>query len=344
MNPIETEVDSVDTLDALYDVLEQRDYEPLWTIKGALTPEPTTAMIPRLWKFAEVRALIARAGDLISAEDAERRVLALKNPGTAEYEVARATDNLWAAMQMVLPGEVAPAHRHTPAALRYIVEGRGGFTAVDGRRCDMEVGDFVTTPNWTWHEHGNEGTVPMIWLDGLDLPMVHSMHAVFVERHDGPVPSRPLRPSALRTHLLRPTVQGGTADPTLLWKLDDALQALDALGETEADAFDDLRLEYSDPDTHGSALPTMAAFIQRLRPRTQTRAHRHTSSAVYHVIQGVGATDVDDIRLEWEPGDTFAVPTWALHRHQAAQDALLFSYSDEPAIRALGLLRERADA
>lgn len=132
----------------------------------------------------------------------------------------------------------------------------------------------------------------------------------------------------------------------LVWKLSDALAALDALQGIEGDPFDDLRLEYCDPDTHGSALPTMSAYVQRLRRETKTRAHRHTSSAVYHVIEGEGRTVADDVKLEWAKGDTFAIPTWALHRHEVLgdQDALLFSYSDEPAIRALGLLRERADS
>jgi gentisate 1,2-dioxygenase len=346
MDPTAPTIGDVETLEEFYEVLERNHYEPLWTIEGALTPEPTTAMVPRLWSYEEVRELIARAGDLISAEDAERRALSLKNPGTADHEIARATDTLWAAIQMVLPGEIAPAHRHTPAALRYIIEGSGAYTAVDGRRCDMEVGDFVITPNWSWHEHGNEGDVPMIWLDGLDLSIVHAMHSVFVERREGPVPPQPAPPAALRTATLRPTIEIGEPAPTLVWKLSDALAALDALEDAEGDPFDDLRLEYCDPNTHGSALPTMAAYIQRLRRGVQTRWHRHTSSAVCHVIRGEGRTVVDGIELHWARGDTFAIPTWALHRHESLgdNDALLFSYTDEPTIRALGLLRERADS
>ena len=346
MDPTAPTIGDLETLDQLYDVLERHHYEPLWRIEGALTPEPTTAMVPRLWSYGEVRALIARAGDLISAEDAERRVLSLKNPGTADYEIARATDTLWAAIQMVLPGEIAPAHRHTPAALRYIIEGSGAYTAVDGRRCDMEVGDFVITPNWSWHEHGNDGDAPMIWLDGLDLSIVHAMHAVFVERPDGPVPRQPAPPAALRSATLRPTIEIGKPSPTLVWKLADAVAALDAMQELDGDPFDDLRLEYCDPDTRGSALPTMAAYVQRLRRGAPTRSHRHTSSAVYHVISGAGRTVADDLELLWSPGDTFAIPTWSLHRHEslADQDALLFSYTDEPTLRALGLLRERAES
>jgi len=336
----------VGTLDDLYGVLAQRDYAPLWTMHGALTPEPTTAMVPRLWRYDEVRALIVRAGELISAEDAERRVLALRNPGTAPHEVARATDTLWAAIQMVLPGEIAPAHRHTPAALRYVIEGSGAYTAVDGRRCEMEVGDFVITPSGSWHEHGHDGEGPMIWLDGLDLSIVHALHAVFVERHEGGIPSLPQAPASLRAGALLPRLPHEHPAPTLVWKLADALEALDALRDADGDPFDDLRIEYRDPASNGPALPTMAAFLQRLRGGVALRAHRHTSSAVYHAIRGEGRTVVNGVALEWAPGDTFAIPAWALHRHEplGGEDALLFSFSDEPALRALGLLCERADA
>ncbi|MDW5593434.1 cupin domain-containing protein [Conexibacter stalactiti] len=340
----EDAADGVETLEDLYRVLDERDYEPLWTMKGALTPEPTTAMVPRLWRYDEVRSLIERAGGLISAEDAERRVLALRNPGTAEHEVARATDTLWAAMQMVLPGEVAPAHRHTPAALRYIVEGKGAYTAVDGRRCEMEVGDFVITPNWTWHEHGHEGEGPMIWLDGLDLSIVHAMHACFVERHEGPIPQQPMASAARRAGTLQPLLAEDHPAPTLVWKLADAERALAELADAEGNPFDDLILEYRDPATNASALPTMSAYIQQLRPATATRSHRHTASTVYHVIRGEGRSVIDGRAFDWAPGDTFVVPTWALHSHETADGALLFSFSDAPALRALGLLRERADA
>lgn len=177
---------AIASLDELYAVLPERCYTPLWTIKGALTPEPVTQMVPYLWSYGETRELIMRAGDLISAADAERRVLAYRNPGTAEHELARTTDTLWAAVQLVLPGELAPPHRHTPAALRYVIEGIGAHTSVDGVRYEMRAGDVVLTPNWAWHEHGHDGSGPMIWLDGLDLPLVHTLNLVFAEFGGGP--------------------------------------------------------------------------------------------------------------------------------------------------------------
>jgi gentisate 1,2-dioxygenase len=312
---------AIASLDELYETLPGHDLAALWTMKGALTPEPATRMVPHLWRWDEVRGLMLRAGDLVSAQDAERRVLAYRNPGTAGHELARATDTLWAAVQMVLPGEVAPAHRHTPAALRFIIEGSGGYTLVDGERCDMEFGDVVLTPAWSWHEHGNAGDAPVLWLDGLDLPIVGATRAVFTERGGAEPPARPA--------------------PAPIYKYGDAIGELDGRRNDHGDPYDDLILEYRDPGSGGPALPTMSAYLQLLRAGTHTRAHRHTASVVYHVAQGTGHSIVGGARLDWAPGDTFAVPVWAAHEHASDpdDDAVLFSFSDAPVLEALGLLR-----
>ena len=311
----------IGSLEDLYGVLQERQYAPLWRIQGALTPTPRTKMVPCLWRHAEVRELIMRAGELISAEEADRRVLAFVNPGRDEHEIPRTTDTLWAALQLVLPGEVAPPHRHTPAALRYVIEGEGGYTVVDGERVEMQAGDFVVTPNWTSHEHGHDGDGPMLWLDGLDLPMVHTLHLVFAEFGN------------LQTD------EHDAEAPTLIWKLAEVEAALRAQDPT---SHDDLILEYRDPQRSGPLMPTLTAAMQLLRPGVQTQAHRHTSSAVYHVVRGAGWSQIADTRLEWSAGDTFALPVWAEHHHANPGDseALLFSFSDRPAIEALGLYRE----
>jgi gentisate 1,2-dioxygenase len=302
-------------------------------------------MVPYLWHYAEARELIMRAGDLISAEDAERRVLAFRNPGTADHELPRATDTLWAAVQLVLPNEVAPAHRHTPAALRYIIEGSGAYTVVDGRRCSMEEGDVVLTPNWAWHEHGHGGEGPMIWLDGLDLPMVHTLHLVFAEH--GPArtePARAIASSGLGRGELQPRWSEASRPQTLVYKLADADAAFAQLREEEADPYDDVIIEYRNPFGDQPVLPTMSASIQLLRPGVSTRAHRHTAGVVYHVVRGSGSSIIAGQQFDWTEGDTFAVPTWAEHSHAnlGAKDAVLFSFSDAPALEKLGLLRERA--
>lgn len=335
----------ITSLEELYAVLPDRNYEPLWRIKGALTPTPATQMVPFLWRYEEAKRLILDAGDLISAEDAERRVLAFKNPGTSPHEIARTTDTLWAAIQLVLPGEVAPPHRHSATALRFIVEGEGAYTVVDGRRCDMDAGDFLLTPNWSWHEHGHAGSGPMIWLDGLDLPMVNTLKLIFTE-HSGAPDAGELPEAAplLRSGGLQPSWVDAPEATTLAWKLRDVEQALEELRGEAGSPHDDLILEYRDPRTGGPVLTTLSASMQLLRPGTETASHRHTSSAVYHVVRGTGWSQIGDQRLEWGPGDTFALPYWFEHHHgnPTSEDALLFSFSDEPAIRALGLYRESA--
>jgi gentisate 1,2-dioxygenase len=334
--------DGIESLEDLYKALPPLNYEPLWTMKGALTPEPATQMVPVLWHYREVRDLIMRAGELISAADADRRVLAFKNPGTSEHEMARSTDTLWAAMQLVLPGEIAPPHRHTAAALRYIVEGSGGYTVVDGRRVDMDKGDFLLTPNWSWHEHGHAGEGPMIWLDGLDLPMMNTLKLIFAEFGADEIPRRPLPGDALRAGDVAPRWAGAPDAPTLIWKLADVEAALEELRGEDGSPFDDLIVDYRDPQTGGPVMPTLSASMQLLRPGVQTQAHRHTFSAVYHVVRGSGSSTIAGQRFDWAEGDTFALPTWAEHSHEnpGSDDAVLFSFTDEPALRALGLVRE----
>jgi gentisate 1,2-dioxygenase len=339
------QAENTEALERLYDVLGSRNLKPLWTMEGALTPEPSTQMIPYLWRYAEVKDFISQAGGLISAEDAERRVLAFVNPGTAAHEVARATDTLWAALQLVLPGEVAPGHRHNAAALRFIIEGEGAYTIVDGYRYPMEHGDLVLTPNWSWHEHGHEGGTPMLWLDGLDIPMVHSMHLVFADFSGGPAgPARTAQPSSFNSEFVPRWESAPTSKP-LIYKLADIERVFDRLQDEAGSPYDDLIVEYQDPTTNQPVLPTISAYMQKLRAGVETRAHRHTSSAVYHVVRGSGRTTIGDTLLEWGPGDTFALPTWAVHKHvnPTDQDAMLFSFSDAPALASLGLLRASED-
>ncbi len=311
-----------------YDRLGPLHYEPLWRMAGALTREPATAMEPYLWPYSQARSLVEEAGALISAEDANRRVLAFRNPGCAPHEIARATDTLWAAVQLVLPGETAPAHRHTPAALRMIIDGSRGYTTVDDQRYEMHPGDLILTPNWTWHAHGHTGDAPMLWLDGLDLPLIHSLHTVFAEF---PSPGDPL-----------PVDNPDGRPQTHLFPFSDMKRALEDRRDEPGDPFDDIILEYRNPGTGSPVMPTIAAAMQLLRAGAEKRAHRHTHSVVYHAVSGSGRSIVGGKRFNWNAGDTFAVPTWVPHQHlnPGSHDALLFSYSDAPVLQALGLYRE----
>ncbi|MEZ0302987.1 MAG: cupin domain-containing protein, partial [Hyphomicrobiaceae bacterium] len=166
---------------AFYDRIDKDNMTALWTVMGALiTPEPRSACVPALWRFDAIRTAMLEAGKLITAKEAERRVLVLENPGMRGQ--SKITTSLYAGVQLVMPHEVAPAHRHSQSALRFILEGRGAHTSVDGERTIMQPGDFVITPYMAWHDHGNDTDEPMFWLDGLDIPLIQFLDASFVER------------------------------------------------------------------------------------------------------------------------------------------------------------------
>src|SRR5213082_583913 len=164
----------------LYRRMDKHNTAPLWEVLHALIPDtPLTRCKPYLWKYKDVRLYIMEAGKLISAKEAIRRVLVLENPGMRGESCI--TQSLYAGLQLILPGEIAPSHRHSQSALRFIVEGSGAYTAVDGERTTMVPGDFIITPSWTWHDHGNESDVPVVWLDGLDIPLIRFLDAGFAE-------------------------------------------------------------------------------------------------------------------------------------------------------------------
>jgi len=256
-----------------------------------------------------------------------------------------------AAVQILLPGEVARAHRHTPTAIRFIMEGEGGFTSVDGERVYMAPGDLILTPSFTWHDHGNETSHRVVWMDGLDIPLVQALNAMFFQFYSEPqVPlTRPNNASGkLHGHVsLSPTwiKERPRSSPLLLYSWEKTWPSLEALADAEGDPHDGIALEYTHPQTGRSLLPTMACWIQMLRPGERLTAHRQTGSAVYYVVQGTGETIIDGRRFAWGKGDIITLPSWALHEHanRSARDAaVLFSIQDRPVLEALGLYREEA--
>jgi gentisate 1,2-dioxygenase len=282
----------------------------------------------------------------MTAEEAERRVLMLINPGLEGKPAA--TSNLFAGIQLLLPGEIARTHHHTPSALRFVIEGEGGYTSVSGEKAPMQKGDYLTTPNWTWHDHGNEGDGPVLWLDGLDMPFVINMDAVFFEEfgEERQPLTRPVDDSIRRWGSnLRPTWEqpGGDYSPVLNYKWSTTRAALQELRGDKGSPYDGVIMEYINPYTGGPTIPTMSAYLQLLRRGERTLAHRHVPSTVYHVAEGGGHSIIGGQRFDWEEGDTFVVPAWSWHEHAARDgDAVLFSFSDRPILRSFGLDREEA--
>ena len=337
-------------LASFYQDLESYSTAALWTVQEqALVSEPRSKALPHVWRWQELRPQAMRAAQLIGTQDAERRVIMLLNPGLAGRIAT--TNSLFSGLQIVMPGEAARAHRHTPAALRYIIESDGGHTTVNGDRIPMLPGDLVLTPNWTWHDHGNTTGNPIIWLDGLDLPLTHMLEAVFYEPY-----SEDIQPITLPTDSsliaygsgsLRPSWERPTAahSPLLHYPWDQTWSALQRLAPVaDGSPFDGVVLEYTNPNTGGPVMPTMACHIQLLRPGEGTKAHRHTASAIYHAVEGEGFSVVDGQRLDWEEKDVFCVPGWAFHEHvnaSATHPVVLFSFTDSPVLQALSLLREQ---
>lgn len=332
-----------DEMQRFYNTTTQVGLVPAWMSRGL---ERKPKVVPYLWRWADALPLVRESGDLVTPDrDVERRVLRLANPGLEHGT----TQTISAALQLLLPGERAPAHRHTPTAIRWILEGEGAYTTVQGDKCYMERGDLILTPTWTWHDHGNEGDGPMIWLDALDTPLVHHLEATFYEPYpedQQPIESVGSSERKYATGGLRPAWEAPKVDHSSLWhyKWDRTYDALWRLAQVGSSPFDDIAMEYSDPVTGGPVLRTMACWIQMLRPGLSTQAHRHSSSAVYQVFQGEGYTVVDGQRIDWTAGDLFVVPSWTWHEfvNESGQEAILFSIQDTPLMKSLALYREEA--
>jgi gentisate 1,2-dioxygenase len=338
--------------EAFYAELPALGLGALWNVmSNALTREPRVRSVPHLWRWRDVRPLVLRSGELVTTEEAERRVLMLLNPALPPEEI-KVVGNLYAGIQLILPGEVARTHHHTPNAIRFVIEGEGGYTTVSGERSVMQKGDFLTTPIWTWHDHGSDGSGPVMWLDGLDLPFVAEQDAVFYEElrwTSGGAEVQPVARSgddSIRRWgaNVRPAFEQPPSDlysPVLNYRWQTTRATLHGLRGEDGSTFDGIQVEYINPHTGGPVLPTMSAYLQLLRRGEHTRAHRHVASTVYHVAEGGGSSVIGGQRFDWEEGDTFVVPSWTWHEHaSSAGEAVLFSFSNQPILRAFGLGRE----
>ena len=324
---------------------------PLWEALHSLVPrEPQTPCVPALWRYDEIRPFLMESAALITAEEAVRRVLVLENPAIAGR--SSITQSLYAGLQLIMPGEIAPSHRHVQSALRFIVDGRGAYTTVGGERTTMFPGDFIITPSWAWHDHGNEGIAgssePVVWLDGLDIPMVRFFDAGFAENDDAAAQqvSVPEGHSLARFgHNMVPVrhTHSSATSPIFSYPYARSREALAALQRSEApDAWQGHKLRYINPLTGGAPMPTIATFLQLLPAGFSGKSHRQTDGAVCSVVEGRGTAHIAGQRFDFGPRDTFVVPSWAPLRLQATGDAaaVLFSFSDRPVQQAMGVLRE----
>jgi gentisate 1,2-dioxygenase len=330
-----------------YQRIAKHHMTPLWKVmKSVVTKEPVTRCAPVIWHFDDIKRLVMESGGLISAEEAERRVLILENPGMPGE--SRATNTLFAGVQMILPGEVAPAHRHVSSAIRFVLDGEGAYTAVEGEKAYMSPGDFVITANWAPHDHGNTSDRPMLWLDVLDFPQVNFFEASFAEEFESATqPTNREDGDSLALYGSGVLPDGAPArmnrSPVINYTYARTRPIIERmLRSGEIDKRHGARVRYANPINGGPVLPTMSAQLALLPKGFKGEKYRATDGAVFVCAEGSGTTTVDGKVLEWGPNDVFVVPPWKAYAHTAGKESVLFSISDRPSQEALGIWREDA--
>ena len=306
-----------DSAEQLISDLEHTDVLPLWAQMEKLNPSlPNPRCSPHIWRFEEVKPYLLRAGQLISEKQAERRVLMLVNPSR---EAPYTTDTIYAGLQLVMPNEIAAAHRHTAFAMRFIIEGSGGFTAVHGRRIKMQRGDVILTPTWNYHDHGKDGSGPMIWLDGLDLPCFRHFPVHFVQHFDKP---------------RYPAEDVDTSSSPIVFPWVKMQAKLDA-GKGDWYTCRYLR------EKGAEVSRTLGAAAERIKAGSASPSVQETSSCVYHVVSGSGYSEIDGQKISWVQGDTFCVPAWRRYQHFASSESrvYLYRFDDQPMLKSLGFYR-----
>jgi gentisate 1,2-dioxygenase len=340
--------DTATQLKALYAEMQPRSLYPLWEVMASLvTPQPRSSAQAHRWRYNEARDFLLRAGDLISAAQAERRVLIMENPGLPGS--SSATTSLYAGLQLILPGEIAPCHRHAQCALRFVMEGEGAFTSVDGEKAVMRPFDLVLTPGWQWHDHGNTSTQPMIWLDGLDIAIVALFNASFAEHFPESAHPETVPPgdTALRYGRNMRPVRGTAADrrpahqPLFHYPYPEWRESLENLAATaDPDPHFGHALEFTNPADGGAVMPTISAHVRLLPAGFTSRPRTATDGTIFVVVEGAGTANVDGKQIALEPRDTMVVPSWRELTLKAGTDLVLFGYSDRVAQEKLGLFRE----
>jgi gentisate 1,2-dioxygenase len=321
---------------------------PLWpSLRAVLPPDrpqPNTRAVH--WAYETLRPLLLRAGELTPIEKAERRVLVLANPGHG-LDSMQASAAIYLGMQLLLPGERAPAHRHTPNAVRMVVEGEGAWTTVDGERCPMRRGDLILTPTGLWHEHGHDGSEPVVWLDVLDLPLVHYLGASYhVDgRRQDLRPGRSDRGYARGGIVPAPVFgRSSKAYPMLRYPWADTRAALEALA-ADRPALDAVQVTYVNPETGADAQNILGLHALMLRPGQTLALPARSPASAYHLIDGAV-----EVRVGAQPAfalaeaDTCCAPGYVgirLVNRAAGRPSFVFIADESPLHRKLGVYEER---
>ncbi len=329
------------------EALTKLNLVPLWpSLRGVLPPEkPRLNTRATAWAYKDIKPLLLQAGDLTPIEKAERRVLVLANPGHG-LEKMQASAAMYLGMQLLLPGEWAPSHRHTPNAVRMIVEGEGAYTTVDGEKCPMSRGDLILTPTGLWHEHGHDGDQPVVWLDVLDLPLVYYMEASYhINGSRQEVkPGRSDRAYA-RGGMLPTAVfsRSNKAYPMLRYPWVEARASLLALGEDQPD-LDAVQITYVNPETGDDVQNILGYHALMLRPGQTLKLPTRSPAMVFHVIEGGVQVQVEEQSFALAEADTCCAPGYTavtLSNQRADQPSFLFIADESPLHRKLGVYEVR---
>lgn len=342
----------------VYEALRGLHAYGFWTIQGDMEPqEPVVKEVPHIWKFKAFEPHLYRAAEIVPHELADRRGIIMHNPG---YDMTRpfTTNTLFAAYSIYRPGEIFEPHIHTPAASRLMLRGdQGGYTTVEGEKAYLERGDLVLTPNSTWHDHGNEGSEPMIWVDMLDIPLARAFNAgVFGFGYtENGVPRDRQTPSRAENYSSRYFGAGGVrprfaearlgndnGSPQMHFRYAHIRPVLEDLKSDPGDPYEGIVLDYVNVMTGGPVHKTQGFAIQLLRPGEETLPHRLTPNSINICLEGEGTSLVGGVELNWEENDTFVIPSyaWHTHRNTGSRDAVIFSFTDKPALEKLGLYWE----
>jgi gentisate 1,2-dioxygenase len=337
-------------LEAYYKELETLGAGALWTVANDIEPwEPRSSSVPMLWKYDDLRELVLKSSELVTPEQAGRRVVYLVND--KRKDVSAAVGWLYTGIQVTHPGESTSAHKHRASALRFIMEGEGGYTVVNGNKITFKINDFVITPNSTWHEHGViESGKTCIWQDGLDIPLINALEANDYAVYDGKQPLQQevnYSPVTYGCAGLIPADMTWNEPYSPLFKYSWKTvypTLLETLKVKPINEVDGIIMQYSNPLTGGHVMQTMGASMQLLPAGFKGKAHKHTGSFVYQCAKGKGFSIINGQRFDWKERDIFCVPSWAWHEHHNSsdsEDACLFSFNDLPVMEKLGLYQEK---
>lgn len=326
---------------------------------------PRQKAVPFCWRWADIYPLLKEAAKIVPVEEAHRRALLFVNPGMRPRPFI--TSTLYGACSLYNPGESAEVHRHMSSASRFALMGDGGFTSIEGEKCSMLRGDLIINPNGAWHDHGNEGAEPVIWVDVLDLPMAETMNSSYFDFDyaEASSQSNSSEPIKRRTQSITAPVDysgraystggimpkflshrrgKGFGSPMYVYRWQDTFNALQELRDFAGDPRDGIVVEYVDPVTGRSVLPTLSFRAQLFRPNDVPEWQRRTASTLFCVVEGYGRTELEGETLEWRRNDVFCVPSWHWYRNinlSADSDLILYSVSDSPALEKLGFFRSQ---